>query len=135
MRSAIKEALTWAVLQYIVSVGGVFLIATIMDLVAPKFELPKDQLTSMKIVVFSHTAYWVGGVLNLIPNLAALGALFGIYSVVLMYLGMKQLRAIPAEKLTPYFVTVLVIALIVYVVLGFVIGTILSPSVNLPSVG
>ena len=66
-RVPIGTSLVWAIMQYILSLGGVFLIAFIMDALAPTFGCTKNLVAAVKIVVFSYTAAWVAGILNIIP--------------------------------------------------------------------
>ncbi len=122
IRYPIGSAIVWTVLQYALSMGVVFGIAAIMDALAPTFGAKKDFNTSLKIVVFSWTASWVGGIFMIIPSLSPLAMLAGIYSLVLLYFGMSSIRDIPKEKMVGYFITVLVLAIVLAVVVGIISG-------------
>ena len=129
-RLPMGNAILWMVLQYVFSMGMVFGIAFIMDALAPTFGAKKDLLTSLKVVIFSWTAAWVAGVFMIIPALSPLAMLAGIYSLVLMYFGMKGIRKVPADKLVGYYVTVLVISIVLAVLVGIIVSAIAIPSVT-----
>ena len=44
--------------------------------------------------------------------------MLGLYSLYVLYLGMPVLMKTPADKLVPYFVVVLIAAIVVHVVIG-----------------
>jgi len=93
------RALIWAILLYVLSLVGVYILAVIIDALAPSFGSKKDMNRSMKVTVFSYTAAWIGGIFNLIPALAIIGAIAGIYTLVLLYIGMKSLKEVPQDKM------------------------------------
>lgn len=103
-RLPIGNALTWAILYYALSVAGVYVFAFVLDALAPSFGGSKDLAAAMKIAFFSATAGWVGGILFLIPSLATIGILVGIYGLYILYLGVKALKDIPADKQIGYIV-------------------------------
>ncbi len=129
-RIPVGNAILWTVLQYALSLGSVFAVAFIMDALAPTFGAQKDLPTSFKVVVFSFTASWVGGIFHLVPTLSVLALLAGIYSLVLLYFGMKSIRNVPADKLVGYYVTTLIITIVVMAVVGFLVSAIALPSVG-----
>jgi hypothetical protein len=114
----------WAISMYVMSIIGVFILAYIIDVLAPTFGSKKHLPTSMKVVVFAYTAAWVGGIFSLIPALSILGAIAGIYSLVLLYKGLQIVKEVPKNKMAGYFVAVIIAALIVYGVTGAIINRI-----------
>ena len=75
----------------------------------------------MKVVIFAYTAAWVGGIFSLVPALSILGAIASIYSLVLLYKGLKIVKEVPQNKMVGYFVAVIIASLIVYGVTGAII--------------
>jgi len=114
-------SLKWAISMYIMSIIGVYVLAYIVDLLAPTFGSKKHLPTSMKVVVFAYTAAWVGGIFSLIPALSILGALASIYSLVLLYKGLQIVKEVPQNKMVGYFVAVIIASLIVYGITGAII--------------
>lgn len=129
-RVPIGNAILWMVLQYVFSMGMVFGVAMVMDALAPTFGAKKDLLTSLKVVVFSWTAAWVGGVFMIVPAMAPLSFLAGIYALVLLFFGMKTIRKVPADKLIGYYVAVLAVSLVLSVLVFVIVDAIAVPSVG-----
>jgi len=123
-RVPIGTALVWAILQYILSLAGVFLIAFIIDTLAPTFGCTKNLVAAVKIVVFSYTAAWVAGILNIIPSLGILVGIASIYSLYLMYMGLQIVKDVPKDKMVGYFVVTIIAAVVVFVVIGMVVGAV-----------
>jgi len=123
-RVPIGTSLVWAILQYVLSLGGVFLIAFIMDALAPTFGCTKNLVAAVKIIVFSYTAAWVAGILNIIPSLGILVGIASIYSLYLMYLGMKIVKEVPGDKLVGYFVVTIIAAVVVFFVVGMIVSAV-----------
>ena len=129
-RVPIGTSLVWAILQYILSVGGVFLIAFIMDALAPTFGCTKNLTAAVKIVVFSYTAAWVAGIFNIIPSLGILVGLASIYSLFLMYMGLQKVKDVPKDKMVGYFVVTIIAAIVVYFVIGIIVGAVAFGSMS-----
>lgn len=123
----------WAIVTYVLSIVGVFIIAYIMDMLAPSFGSTKDLVTSMKVVVYSFTASWIGGIFQIFPALSIIAALAGIYSLVLLYQGIKIVKQVPQDKLVGYFVTVIIAFIVVYFITGWIVSSLTFGS-NLNSI-
>jgi len=107
-------SLKWAISMYVMSIIGVYILAYIIDFLAPTFGSKKHLPTSMKVVVFSYTAAWVGGIFSLVPALAIFAALASIYSLFLLYKGLQIVKEVPQNKMVGYFVTIIIASLIIY---------------------
>lgn len=110
-----------AVLWYVLTLVGVYLMGIIIDMLAPSFGCAKNMNASLKVAVFSWTASWLAGVFAVIPALSILSIL-GLYSLYLLYVGMRSLKEVPPEKMVGYYVVTLIVALLVYVVVGVIAG-------------
>ena len=118
----IGTSITWAVLTYILSLVGVFVLGFIIDALAPSFGSTKDLVASLKVAVFSSTPGWVAGIINIFPSLSMIAAVASIYGLVLLYMGLQKVKDVPKEKMVGYFVVILIIAILVHVVIGAIIG-------------
>jgi len=119
-----------AVSVLIGALAGVFISAFVIDALAPSFGSEKNMGRSIQLVAYSYTAGWIGGIFNILPSLAIIGALFGLYGLYLLYLGLPKLKKTPQEQTTGYFVA----SLITMIVASFVIGLILT-AILIPKVG
>ena len=76
-KTPIVTALISAAVMYCFTLIGVFIISLVVDALAPSFGGTKNQVQALKVVAYSYTASWVGGILSLIPALSVIGILFG----------------------------------------------------------
>lgn len=114
-----------AAMSYVLSLAGLFVIATIVDSLAPSFGAQKSQIQSMKLVTYASTATWVAGVFNVLPVLGGIMTLLGaIYSLYLLYLGLPKLMKNPVDKTPAYLAVVVVVSILVYAVIAVIIGAI-----------
>lgn len=133
-RPSIASALAGAVVLYALTLVGVYLLAVIIDFLAPNFNAQPNRIQAFKVAAYSLTATWVAGVFSLIPALMVLSVL-GLYSLYLLYLGLPRLMKSPEEKSPAYIGLVIlagfVLAVAVYTVTRPIAG-LFAPS---PSAG
>jgi hypothetical protein len=123
-------ALVWMVLTYVLSLAGVFLLAFIIDALAPTFGCQKNIVGAVKIAVFSYTPAWVAGILGIIPALSVLMIIASIYALYLMYLGLQKIKEPAKDKLMPYFVVSIVALIVIYWLVGFIVSRIALGSMS-----
>ncbi|HEX2983449.1 MAG TPA: Yip1 family protein [Ignavibacteriales bacterium] len=111
-------AVRWGVLSYALNMGGVFLIAYMLDSLAPSFGSAKNMNASIKTVAFSLTPYWLGGIFTGIYIISIISLLAGIYSLYLFYLGIQIVKETPQEKTFGYYLVSLLLAVAVFIVIN-----------------
>ncbi len=121
----------WALTVFVTGIISVYLAAFVIDALAPTFKSEKNFGRSFQLVAYSFTPGWVGGVLNILPSLAIVGALFGIYGLYLLYLGLPKMKKTPQDQQTGYFVVSLVTLIVASFVLALIIGSILNSVMGL----
>lgn len=125
-RQPILNGIFHLVLQYVLSLVGLFIVAFIADTLAPNFDSKKNLTGAMKAVVFSYTPYWIVSILNIVPGLAFISWLSVIYTLYLLYMGLPLMMETPPEKRMVYFVVVIVVAIVVMFVVSFIAGMALA---------
>jgi hypothetical protein len=133
-RIPITNAIGSAVVQYVFGLIGVYLLALIIDLLAPKFAGEKNMSQAFKLAAYSYTAGWLSGIFVVIPTLSILSIL-GLYSLYLLYTGIPVLMKAPKEKSLGYTVAVVIAAVIIFIVIGSISGAFVSyptPHMYLP---
>ena len=123
-RPSLASTLSSAISAYLLSLVGLFVLALIIEALAPMFGGVKDRLKAVHVAAYAYTAVWVIGVVGLLPPLMALGILGGLYSLYLLYKGLPRLMKVEADKAVPYMVSVFVAALVLYVVIATVVASI-----------
>jgi hypothetical protein len=124
IRVPFMNSFMWMILTYVFSLVGVYLLALIIDFLAPNFGTQKDMVASTKIAVYSYAPAWVAGILNIIPALAMIGMIVGLYSLYLLYLGIKALKEPKEDKALPYFGVVIVVGIVISFLIYYVVGAI-----------
>ncbi len=120
-RMPMMWALVLLVYKLVSVVIGAFVLAFIIDALAPTFGGQKNFDNAMKLVAYSYTAGVVGAVLAILPYLGLLLALImGLYCIYLLYLGLPKLMKNPPEKTLAYTVVIIVVAIVVGVIIGAV---------------
>jgi hypothetical protein len=125
----IGDGLLYAVLQYVLTLVGVYAAAFVVDALAPSFGSTKDMIASLKVVVYSYTAAWIAGIFGIIPVLGILG-LLGLYSLYLLYLGLKIVKDTPQDKLVGYVVVTIIVLIVIYFIIGAVVTAIAMPKIG-----
>ncbi len=115
----ISYGLRMAVVQYVGALVGTFVLALIIDALAPTFGGQKNRIQALKVAAYSATAAWVAGIFAIIPALAILGIL-GLYSLYLLYLGLPVLMKSPQDKAMGYTVVVIVVAIVLAIVISVI---------------
>lgn len=121
-RVPIGAAITSAVVMYVLSLAGVYVLALIIDGLAPTFGGTKNQIQALKVAAYSSTASWVAGVFSILPGLRAL-TILGLYSIYVLYLGLPVLMKAPAEKAGAYTAIVIVAAIVLFALVTMLAGT------------
>ena len=120
LRVPLVAGLANMVVSYVLSLVGVFVLALIVDALAPRFGGQKSSIQALKLAVYASTAAMLGGVFSLLPSLAMLGLLAALYSIYLLYVGLPVLMKNPPEKTLAYTAVVLVAAIVMGLVMGAV---------------
>ncbi|HET6264631.1 MAG TPA: Yip1 family protein [Usitatibacter sp.] len=106
------------VLSYVLSLGAVYVMALVIDALAPNFGGEKNFQQAIKVAAFFPTAAWVAGIFSLIPALAILGILGSLWSLYLLYCGLEPLMKAPEDKSVAYTVVVIIVAIVLSVVIA-----------------
>jgi hypothetical protein len=117
MASSFTMGIAMAIIGFVVALGGVYLTAYVIDMLAPNFGSQKNFGRAMQLVAYSYTPAWVAGILNIIPVLGVLVLVASIYGLYLMYLGFPHTMKTPDDKVVVYMVVSIVVLIVVYFVL------------------
>lgn len=118
------SALTGAAVQYVLALVGVFVLALIIDGLAPSFGGQKSQIQALKVAAYSNTAAWVAGIFLIVPALSVLSLIGALYSLYLLYLGLPIVMKAPPDKALGYTAVVVIVAIVLYIVIGYVVRSV-----------
>ncbi len=129
-RVPIGAGLTSAIVSFALALAGTYVLALIIDALAPTFNGQRSQAQALKVAAYSSTPYWLAGIFALLPGLWIL-SLLGLYSVYLLYLGLPVLMKAPRDRALAYTGVVIIAG----IVLGIVISTIAGFFLRVPGYG
>jgi Yip1-like protein len=125
IRIPVIAGLFSAVLSFVLALAGVYLLALIIDRLAPTFEGVPSFLNAFKLSAYSATPAWLAGIFAIIPSLGAL-AIVGLYSLYLLYVGLPILMRTRPEKSLGYVIAVMVAAIVIYLLIGLIMGVLVG---------
>ena len=118
-------SLSHALVSYVLSLGAVYVLALIINALAPTFAGAKDQGQALKVAAYASTPGWLGGIFAILPWLGLLGLLAALYGLYLLYLGLPVLMKSPEEKAVGYTVVVVICAILLFIVVGMITGALI----------
>ncbi len=121
-RISVTASITSAVVQYGLILASVYILSLIIDALAPTFSGKKNLNQAFKLATYSSIPGWLVGIFALIPALGVLSIL-GLYGLYLLYVGLPVLMESPKEKSTGYTISVIIAAIIIFVVIGAISRT------------
>ena len=91
-------ALSQLIVTYALGLAMVFVVALIVDALAPSFGGTKDRVQALKTVAYAYTASWIAGIAAILPFISLLIMLVaGIYGIYLLYLGLPHTMKCPQD--------------------------------------
>jgi hypothetical protein len=117
-------ALLLAIVSYVLSLIGVYVMAWIAAKLAPMFGGSDSIEAGMKLVGYGLTAAWVGGIFHIIPALGVISLLFSIYCIYVLYTGVTPMMNVPQGRAIGYLLALIVAMIVVFIVIAFVAGAV-----------
>lgn len=123
VRTPIGMGIVGMLLQYVLVLAIVYVVALIINALAPTFGGQKDMTQALKTVAYAWTASWVAGIAVIVPWLGWLIAIAGaVYAIYLLYLGLPHTMKCPPERAGGYTA----ISVIIAIVLSWIVGAIIA---------
>lgn len=121
VKIGVGAALMMAATQFVLAVVFVFILAFVINALAPSFGAQKNFNQALKVAAYSATAGWVAGIFMLIPMLGILTLVGALYSLYLLYVGLPKIMKPAAGKETSYTVVSIVVAVAAAIVINAVV--------------
>lgn len=123
VRTPIGAGITGMIVGYVLTLVLVYVVALIVDALAPTFGGLKSQVQAVKVVAYAYTASWVASIGLLVPWLGLLILLAGgIYGIYLLYIGLPHTMRCPPEKAAGYTAVTIILAII----LGWIVAIVVA---------
>jgi hypothetical protein len=124
---SISSGIQTGLIQLLSAVIGVYLLAWVIDLLAPSFESEKNFGRSLQLAVYASTPQWVAGILLLLSTtMSMLIMVIGLYAIYLLAVGMPIMKNTPKDKVVGYVALTIVAMIVIAVVMALILGAILG---------
>jgi hypothetical protein len=121
-------SLQLAIAQYVRSLIMTFVLALVVDTVAPSFGGTKDFVASLKLVAYSYSAAWLAGIFYLLGPFGASIVLVAIvYSFYTLFLGAPLLNKAAPDKSVPFTIVVVLCGVVLYFLARFAFTGVAAP--------
>ncbi|MDN5865193.1 MAG: YIP1 family protein [Gammaproteobacteria bacterium] len=118
------RALADAIIMYVLTLVGVYVLALVIDALAPTFDGEKNLNQALKVAAYSYTPAWLIAIVLIWPSIFWLQIL-GLYGLFLLYLGLPVLMKAPAQKALGYTVITIVAMIVIWFLIGFLASLVL----------
>jgi hypothetical protein len=122
VRTPIGMGIVGMLLYYVLALVIVYLVALIINALAPTFGGEKDMVQALKTVAYAWTASWIAGIAVIVPWLGWLIAIAGaVYAIYLLYLGLPHTMKCPPEKAGGYTAVSVILAIVLSWIAGAIV--------------
>jgi hypothetical protein len=123
VRIGVGAGLVAMFVQYALSLVQVYLIALIVDNLAPTFAGQRSMPQALKLSAYAFTAAWIAALAQVLPWTGPLVGLVGVaYSIYLFYLGLPVMMKCPPERAGVYTAVTVVVAIVLGLLIGLLVG-------------
>jgi membrane protein YqaA with SNARE-associated domain len=124
-RTPIVSGLVAACVGVIATIIGCFVVAFIINALAPTFGARQDSNQALKTSVYSYTPGLVAAVVTILPVLGSLVTIVaGLYGLYLLYVGLPVTMKAPRDKTVAYTVVIVICAIILAFIISLIVGAI-----------
>jgi hypothetical protein len=115
--------------DYATALALLFVMAHIVDALAPRFGGTRSRSGALKLAAYSGIPGFLGGIFGLWPAVSIVGGVVALYGSYLFYVGLPVLMKCPPAKAGIYTVVVSLLALVAWLVVAAALST-LVPSTS-----
>ncbi len=94
----------------VVALGGAYLLARIIDALAPKFGGAKNMDQALRVAMISTSAFWFAHVVSMMTGLRFI-ELIGLYGIYILYAGLPMSMKLPKAEAIPYANIIVIVAI------------------------
>jgi hypothetical protein len=119
----ILSGLVDASILYVSAFVLVYVVALVVNVLAPKFEGHRDFSRALRLTIYAYTPVWLAGIFLLVPGLSFLG-LLGLYGVYLLWIGLPTMVRAPAGSTLRYVAAIAATALVLEIVVRVLLAVV-----------
>jgi hypothetical protein len=102
VKAPLAAGLASGLLLFALALVNLYLMAWIVDALAPRFGGEPDRLRALKLAAYSYTPIWLAGVLYLLPRLWVLWLAAALYALYLALVGLPHVMRCRPERAVAY---------------------------------
>ena len=125
-RLSLGAAVVGALAHFLLTFAIVFVVALLVDRLAPTFGAKRDARRALQVTAYSFTPAWVAAALAVVPALGAIAGVIGLYGLYLLYLGLPVLMHAPADKSLGYTVVVVICTIVLTIAVALTTGILIA---------
>jgi len=118
----ISAVISTGVATFVLALLSVFVLSRIVSLLAPGFGGQRNDVQGLKVAAYSSTSSWLGGIFQILPALSLVSLIFGLYSLVLLYVGLPIVMKVPKDRAMGYTAVVIIVWIVVYLIAGAIVA-------------
>lgn len=124
---SIASGIQFGLIQFLSAIFGVYLLAWVIDMLAPSFDSQKNFGRSLQLAVYSSTPQWIAGILLILgTGLSVLILIIGLYAIYLLAVGLPIIKNTPKEKVVGYVVLIIVAMIVIGLVVALILGALIG---------
>lgn len=116
------------VVQAVLGLIMVYVLAFVINMLAPNFGAVSDMGQAFKLAAYSPTASWVASLITIVPALSILALIGALYSLYLLYVGLPKLMKPAQDKAMVYTLSIIGVMILIGVIVA-VVQSALTPQV------
>ncbi len=128
-------ALLMGALSFAAVLGMTYVMALVINGLAPNFGGTQSPIQALKVATYSATAVLIAGVVQIIPALGFLALVGLIFSIFLMHSGLPVLMKSPPEKTFGYTLSVTGVMFVLWLVAWLALSTVTAPLMGAAALG
>src|SRR5947208_15687094 len=113
---SITDAITWAIISFVLALAAVFALSQVISLLAPGFGGQKNDVQALKVAAYSSTPVWLGGIFTIHARLIIVSVIVSIYGLYLLYVGLPILMKVPQDRAMGYIAVVIIAAIVIFLI-------------------
>ena len=130
--ASVKAGLIGAIMYVVLTVITVFIVAVVIDVLAPSFASEKNWNKSFQMSAYSLTASYVGAIFLLFPALNILVILCTLYCIYALYTSIPVMKKTAADKHVAYLAVIILITVVAMILVGLIQAEIMK-TINRPA--
>lgn len=129
------SALTMAALSCAMVLVMTYIMGLVINALAANFGGTQNPIQALKVAVYAGTAVLLAGVFQAYPPLGILGLVGLIFSIFLLHSGLPVLMKAPVDRVTGYTVSVVLVMLVLWIVVGVAAQAVTGPLIRSATFG